>query len=162
MAGQGKAIHLERAVGLLVDIKMALIPRWREVIRPDCWLVEQVSGAAAEERKNDVGIVTGVDLIIRNVIDVGRIVTKRAEVAIERAILLQHHDDVLDSLQATVGNNIYRGRSRGCVALRGRGCDGVSGVRRRRNSDAAAWAADRWNALIDANRSCARGCPRQS
>src|SRR5579859_216349 len=149
MAGQCKAIHLEGSIRLLVNIKMALIPRGREVIRADCWLVEQVSGAAAEERKNDGGIVTGVDLIARKFCrSVG---AKRAEVAIERAILLQHYNDVLDSLQATVGDNIYRGRSRGCVALRVRGCDSVSGILRRRNSDASAGAGNRRNALINAD-----------
>ena len=59
-----------------------------------------------------------------------RIVAKRAEVAIERAVLLHHHDDVLDALQTAIGYNVHRGRSRGCVALRVHGSDGVSGILR--------------------------------
>ena len=87
-----------------------------------------MSCASAEERKNDVGIVTGVDLIageFRRSIG-----AKRAEVAIEGTVLLQHYDDVLDPLQTAIGDNIYRGCSRGCVALRVRGRDGVSGILR--------------------------------
>ena len=90
-----------------------------------------MSSAAVKERQNHGGIVTGVDLIIWDSIMIQRIRTKRAEVAIEGTVLLQQHDDVLDALQTTIGYNVHRGCSRGCVALRVRGRDGVSGILRR-------------------------------
>src|SRR5438309_11086596 len=118
--------------------------------------MEKMSGASAKEWQNDIGIVTGVDLVIRDMVDIGRIVAELAEVAIERTILLQHHDDVLDPLQPAVRDNIYRGRSRGCVALRVRGGDGVNGILRRRNRDASAGAGNRRNSLINADGYSAR------
>ena len=69
MAGQREAVHLKRAIRLLVNIKMALIPRGRQVVRALGRFVEEMSGAAVEERQNDVGIISGVDLIVRDVID---------------------------------------------------------------------------------------------
>src|ERR1043166_9997758 len=102
MTGQGEAVHLESAVGLLVNIKMALIPGGRQIVCALGRFVEEMSGAAAEERQNDVGIVTGIDLVARKFRR--SVVTKLAEVTIERTVFLQHHDDVLDALQAGVGD----------------------------------------------------------
>src|SRR5438270_7667474 len=65
MAGQSEAIHFESAVRLLVNIKVALIPGWREVVRPHSWLMEEMPRSAIKKRKDDGGIVTGVDLVAR-------------------------------------------------------------------------------------------------
>ena len=104
-AGQREAVHLERSIRLLVNIKMALIPGRRQIVRANSRLMEEMPSAAIEERQNDVWIISGVDLVAG--MNFGGVVAKSAEVAIERAVLLQHYDDVLDSLQTAVGYNIY-------------------------------------------------------
>ena len=100
-----------------------------------------MSGAAVEERQNDVGIITGVDLVVRDVMTLVALVTELAEVAIERTVLLQHHDDVLDALQTTVGYNIHRGWSRRVLPWASVAVTGVGGILRGRNSTTLPLAA---------------------
>ncbi len=84
MAGQGEAIHLESAVRLLVNIKMAFIPRWREIVGVNRGLMEKMARASVKERQDDIGIVTGVDLVAGDLRMLrGNVATKIAEVAVE-------------------------------------------------------------------------------
>ena len=59
------------------------------------------------------------------------------EVAIERAIFLQDHDDVLDALQSCVCADAHSCLSRGGVALAVNGGGRIGGILRGRNDDAS-------------------------
>src|SRR5437763_12173264 len=89
VSGDGKAVHFKGAVGLLVDIKMAFIPRRTQVFCTHGGLVEQVPGSATGKRQKNVGIVTGVDLIRTKFrMLTGNIGPEMGKVAIEGAVFL--------------------------------------------------------------------------
>ena len=91
--------------------------------------MEEVAGSTAKERENNIGIVTGVDLV-RDAQAAGCVFAQLAEVVIEAAVLLHHHDDVFQGLKIAAS----AGDADGCgcgggVAGRIRGRDGIGGVR---------------------------------
>src|SRR5262249_27787516 len=158
--GEGKAVHLERPVWLLIDVKVAFIPARGEVFGTHRWLVERMAGAAADQGQSDVRVVPGVDLVVGQAAR-SRVVAELAEVIVERAVLLHHHDNVLDSLQTRVGHHVHRGCGGGGVAARIRGGGGGGGIFRGRNRNAARGPGNRADSLIEAERGRALRCPAQ-
>src|SRR5690242_10781868 len=107
IAGQREAVHLERTIFLLINIKMTLIPARSEILSSYSLRMEQMAGSAANQREQKRVVVSSIDLVVGDTM-AGRIGAKLAEVAVKAAIFLPHKNDVLDRLQSGAGADSHR------------------------------------------------------